>query len=471
MFIYLDAMSWLSTISVLFLLGAANARFTFVQTPAPAPRAHQQVTPFPRAEFSIPFNSKAPRRKSKTAAFAAVRRLLSPTGDDNGTNVVALDVDRFEVDYLANITVGGQDFTVIVDTGSVDTWVIQQGFNCKDPNGTLVPQSTCAFGTAGYDTNASKTFQPFPDVNANMIFGNGAVLNGPVGFDTVAVGGLEVANQEIAVPNVATFNGHGIVSGLLGLAFPSLIIAVFNVSDGQKLPYDPFFFSAVKQEKLKDPIFSVSIDRVTVDQLANDNVTQNIGYLSFGGLPPVPILNTSVTLPIQGYSIVNSTAIPSNGPDAQFLFYTVDIQSYTFPGSTTVLTASNNTVLDTGTTFNILPEDVAAVFAAGFDPPATLITSPLNGRPIYVVDCNATAPEFLVTLGNTTFSIDPRDQVVPSAQFDNGTTVCTSGTQPITSLGDAFNMQFILGDVFLHNVVSTFNPISKEVTLTQRAKY
>jgi hypothetical protein len=92
-------------------------------------------------------------------------------------------VNRFETEYLVNVTIGSQDFTVIVDTvrqilhlgklspinlmaikfRSVDTWVVQRGFNCVDANGTSVPQLVCAFGTDGFDTNASTTFEPFPE--------------------------------------------------------------------------------------------------------------------------------------------------------------------------------------------------------------------------------------------------------------------------------------------------------------------
>ncbi|KAJ7854535.1 aspartic peptidase domain-containing protein [Mycena olivaceomarginata] len=430
-------MPWLSILFALHLLGAAKARFTVVKNRAldfPRPEA----TSFPTAEFSIPFAGKAPRRKSRGVYSAG-----------NSTNTVALDVDRFEVDYLANITIGGQDFTVIVDTGSVDTWIVKKGFNCMTANGTSVPQSVCAFGTDGFDTNASTTFQLFPNVTAHLGFGNGAVLNGSVGFDTVTVGGLSVSHQEFAVPDsVAGANGNGILSGLLGLAFPN-VTAVVSITDGQRAPYDPFFFTAVKQKKLNKPIFSISIDRGTFEGLGNDPVEHNVGFLSFGGIPPVPVVNTSVTVPIQGYS---ADGIPSDGPDASFFFYTVDIQSYT-----------NNTILDSGTTFNLVAERCgrgvrSAVRSAG---------QPYNES---LDRADRGTLKFQVTLGGKTFSIDPRDQIVP-VTMENGTIVCASGTQPISAVGAAFQGQFLLGDVFLHNVVSTFNPIDGEVTLTQRAAY
>ncbi|KAJ7243356.1 hypothetical protein C8J57DRAFT_1525806 [Mycena rebaudengoi] len=58
------------------------------------------------------------------------------------------------VDYLANITVGGQDFTVIVDTGSVD--------DVDYPTGIQLQESQ-------WDPSAA----PFPDVKANLTFGSG----------------------------------------------------------------------------------------------------------------------------------------------------------------------------------------------------------------------------------------------------------------------------------------------------------
>ncbi|KAJ7436815.1 acid protease [Mycena latifolia] len=388
-------MTFLSIISIVYLFGAANAEFNFVQHRALAPCAQQEPT----------------RRCPRPAA------VLSPS------TLTGLTLKA----YLTNVTVGGQNFSFIVDTGSVDTSVVQKGFSCFDSDGNPMPQSTCAFGTPGFDIKASKTFQPFPNVSANLTYGNGFSLNGSVGFDTVTVGELSVAHQVIAVPNVAAYVGDGIFSGLLFL------------------------------------VFSVALDRGTFEQEANDRFDPNLGFLSFGGIAPVPVVNTSVTVPIQGYSIANSSvtssATPSDCPGAEFLFYTIDIESYTFPGSTGLATTSNNTILDTGTALNVVPADVAAAYAAAFNPPAILTPVPNSTTELYVVDCKAEVPEFLVTIGGTTFSIDARDQIVPLAKDDQGNSIC-----PISHL-------LHRGDVFLQNVVATFNPIADEVTLTQRAKY
>lgn len=62
---------------------------------------------------------------------------------------------------------------------------------------------TCAFGTSGFDIAASKTFKPFPGVSFNITYGDGEFLSGPVGFDTLTIGGLSVTGQEIGVPTLA----------------------------------------------------------------------------------------------------------------------------------------------------------------------------------------------------------------------------------------------------------------------------
>lgn len=80
-------------------------------------------------------------------------------------------------------------------------------------------------------------------------------LTGTVGFDTMTVAGLTATRQEIGVVTDAAWEGDGVNSGLMGLAFPDLT-SVYNGSDpnedsaANNIPYDPFFFTAVKQGKV-----------------------------------------------------------------------------------------------------------------------------------------------------------------------------------------------------------------------------
>jgi len=55
------------------------------------------------------------------------------------------------------------------------------------------------------------------------------------------------------------------------------------------------------------------------------------------------------------------------------------------------------------------------------------------------------------------------------ANDEEGNPLCLTGTQD-GGEDDGQNI-FIMGDVFMHNVVSTFAPQDKKVTLTERVPY
>ncbi|KAJ7473440.1 acid protease [Mycena latifolia] len=441
-----------------FLSGAARAAL-----PA-APGVSRSIT-LPHADFTIPFTSKVPRRQSKITALSALRR---KHGTSRG-NTVGLDGAAFDDEYLVNITVGGKKFQVILDTGSSDTWVTHTNFTCFDLDGNSVPAATCDFGPAQFDPADSPTFQLFPNVTFLVRYGSGESLSGPAGFDAVNVGGLSVT-QEIGVPNHNAFFGDGVSEGVFGLAFPQLT-SVWNTTDPKNVSgsnhilYNPFFLNAIQQKKISHPFFSISLDRPTFEHQVNASFDPNLGLLAFGGIVPVPVTKTAVTVPVQRYAPnAAHVFVPSGATNATFAWYTLDVDAYTFPGSDAVLTKNNNTILDSGTTLNWVPTAVAEAYNALFSPPGVLESD--SG--MFVVDCNATAPPFAVVFGGTSFTIDPRDQIVPQKDAE-GNNFCVSGTQD-EGLDVPGNL-FILGDVFLHNVVTTYNPVDGEVTLSQRVPY
>ncbi|KAJ7793994.1 acid protease [Mycena olivaceomarginata] len=393
------------------------------------------------------FVRHTPRRKSKRLALAALRGRNTSSSRSSPGNTVVLDGSDSDFEYLTNVTIGGQKFSLSVDTGSSDTWVIQQGFSCFDLDGNPQSQDVCAFGSPGFNPNASKTFAPFPGASFNITYSDGEVLLGPVGVDNVTIGGLCVEKQVVPIPTHAAYLGDGINSGIIGLSFPGGT-TFFNTTDPRKaskanqIIYSPLFLSAVEQKKVKNPYFSIALDRGSFEQEEQDTFDPNLGFLAFGGIAPVSVLKNSVTVPIQGFSTTQTVL-----PGSNLFFYTIDVDSYTFPGSDKVVTANNNTVLDTGTTVNFFPSPVAAAYAAKFSPPA--VVNPETGL--------------------KSFSIDKRDQILPTGKDANNNTVCITGTQD--GGADQGGNVFILGDVFLHNVVTTFNPVDGEVIITQRAPY
>ncbi|KAJ7894923.1 aspartic peptidase domain-containing protein [Mycena olivaceomarginata] len=378
----------------------------------------------PKAGISVPLSTKVPRRNSKKNARADLR------GRQSRSDTVHVD-GSFDNEYLVNITVGGHPFQVILDTGRYLT--------CVDANRNPVPAATCNFGPRKFDLGGSATFELFPNTTFFVQYGSGEFLRGPAGFDTIAIGDLAVTHQEFGVPGQNHFFGDGVSEGVIGLAFSALDECVQRNWSESLYIILPQRRAAEWVEKATFLFPSIV---PTFEQATNDPFTPNLGLLAFGGTVDVPVRNTSVMVPIQGY--MSTSSVPSNASDARFLWYTIDI--------------------DAGSTFNWVPTTVAAAYNALFTPPATL-----DDDLMYIVPCNATAPAFAVVVGGKSFVIDPRDQVVPIGKDANGAPLCYSGTQDDGP--DDAGATFVWAMCFFHNVVATFNPVDHEITLTQRASY
>nr|GAT57244.1 acid protease [Mycena chlorophos] len=409
----------------------------------------------PRAEFTIPLARKRVQ-SHKRRVFNRAK-----SGDN-----LPLDGAAFESEYLVNITVGGQNFQVILDTGSADFWVANKTFDCFALNGTAIPDPACKLGPAQFDPSLSPTFEFLPNTTFHIEYGSGEYLTGLAGFDTLSVGGVSVTHQEFGVPSNVAFLGDGISEGVLGLAFPGLT-SVYSDDSGKHLPYNPFFVNAVQQGAVKNPYFSIALDRPTLEQQEHDPFVPNLGQLSLGGVVPVSTQGKTVALPVIGYAPdANGFFVPTLNTSAtayRLLWYSVLVDGYIFPGSDDVATASNSTIFDSGTTVNYVPSPVAVAYNAHW-----AVLDEESGN--YVVDCAETRPPpFSVLLAGTEFVVDGKDMVVVNGRDAEGNTVCISGVQDGGPVSEGST--FILGDVFLHNVVITHNVVDPAVYIAQRVPY
>ncbi|KZP11138.1 acid protease [Athelia psychrophila] len=443
-------------------LAVASTQAYEIRKVAPATSGLLATEVLPQAQYSLPLTGKTTRSKAKQAALQTLRRRSS-----NYTTAILAGSGK-DQEYLTDITVGGQKFKVIVDTGSSDTWLAEKGFKCYNLTSYPESQSTCAFGPL-YDPKSSKTYTLAPNKNFNISYGDGEFLTGTAAFETVTVGGLTVTKQEIGVVNSAAWGGDTINSGLMGLAYPGLT-SVYKGdnpdTDGPNTTaqYNPVFHTAIAEKVVANPYFSVALNRGSIAAQTNESYDPNLGYLAFGGIAPVNTTDSAVTVPVQGSSISPS------GNKTGYFFYTVDIGEYIFPGSTAkglgLTGAGKQAILDTGNTLNYVPTNLAKAYNAQFSPPAKFV----EDEDMYYVACNATVPKFDVVIGGKTFTVDAKDQILPLGTNAKGEEVCISGTQDGGDPSDPETL-YIMGDVFLHNVVSTFNVISNTITLTQRTAY
>jgi hypothetical protein len=85
--------------------------FLFLLAASGVLRAASSIEVLPDAQFSIPLAQKIPRSMHKKNPLMALSgRASSPATVINGVN--------YDEQYAVNITIGGQNFSVLVDTAS-----------------------------------------------------------------------------------------------------------------------------------------------------------------------------------------------------------------------------------------------------------------------------------------------------------------------------------------------------------------
>lgn len=109
---------------------------------------------------------------------------------------------------------------------------------------------------------------------------------------------------------------------------------------------------------------------------------------------------------------------------------------------------------------NYYPTSIANAINAAFSPAATYS----DDEGAYVVDCDAVPPAHSITIGGTTFTINPLDMIL---YVDDD--LCISG---IDDGGDSTTEDlFILGDTFQKNVVSVFDVGAVEMKFAPNENY
>jgi hypothetical protein len=241
---------------------------------------------------------------------------------------------------------------------------------------------------------------------------------------------------------LAYWQGDGTSSGLVGLAYESLTSAYSGTnpagdSDANRHNYPPIFQSMYTQG-LSSASFSLALERSTG------------GYIAFGGLPPVSGISSSTSFtstPIQYLSLVN--------PD-QYTFYAITANiKYNKKSSSTM-----QYIVDSGTTLIYTSTTLAKGINAAFSPAAQY----LSDQGVYFVDCNAKPPTFEVNIAGTSFTVNPADLIYQS-QVDQNTGLCLTGVQ------DGGSGPYILGDVFLQNVVAVFDVGASEMRFAAHETY
>ncbi|GAB7366768.1 hypothetical protein MBLNU230_g0722t1 [Neophaeotheca triangularis] len=358
--------------------------------------------------------------------------------------------------FLAEATIGGNEYSFVVDTGSSDPWVVRNDFTCLDvTNDAELDPELCYFGPT-YDPTLSPTYRPFPDHNFNISYAAGERLNGIMGYEEFTMAGITVPNQAFGIVDQAAWYGDDVSSGLIGLAYRALTNAYPAANPfrtGASL-YNPLFTN-MYELGLTAPIFSLAISR---DESEG-------GILALGGIPSIPHSSTFIPTPIVPVGI--------NASDGTLVyeFYTITIDGFAYsrnrfesfnptsvPNARQRSVVGNNTavIVDSGTTLLYAPDDIAEEIIALFDPPGYFDSD----YDIWFVDCDSRPPNFGVMIGGKVFYVNPLDLIL---QIGPGQ--CISGVQP------SFGGYVILGDVWMKNVLAVFDLGAQELRVAARRNY
>lgn len=383
-------------------------------------------------------------------------------------------------DFVVGIEAGGQSFKVILDTGSSDLWLPVTDFQCYDVDtNASLPQSDCDF-PARYNPGQSKTYQAIPNENFNISYGGAERLVGTVANESITLAGITVPRQTIGVVNSAAWEGDGISSGILGMAYPS-VTSVYRGDNPSTdaphhyTPYNNLFINMFEQGSIP-PIFSITYNRGAQDG-------QQAGYLALGGLPPVQTVGPTAEVPIidSPYDVyTNAFPNPYHGHE----LYSVTFDGITYgPGTNTSTTSTvtyrrpthppssqNNTIvnstsfigyLDSGTSVLFLDPTVALAINNLFYPPAVFNSSTFYSD----VPCDAIPPIISFKLGGVDLPIDSRDLIQPNlegtdAEGNGCVTAVIGGAYPST-----------IGVPFYTNTVVVHDVDNSVVRVTERMAY
>ncbi|KAI4775617.1 acid protease [Aureobasidium sp. EXF-3400] len=362
--------------------------------------------------------------------------------------------------FLAPLNAGGETFYVVIDTGSSDTWLVNNEFTCVDPDDSaVIDESQCAFGPS-YSLTA--TAKQIDNRNFNISYADGERLNGEMITEDLTFAGITVENQTMGLVTYAGWYGDGASSGLVGLAYASLTNQYSGNNPsadiaGLTIPYDPLLTSMFK-ENLTAPLFSIALDR-DVSRSAQSAG----GILAVGGIPNIPhgtfwsssnisIIGVDATTgqpEYQFYAITVDGWAASKNQNADF-----DVKMTGNTRKTPLLGApTRNVIVDSGTSLIYAPSAVAAGLAAAFNPPANVSSS----TGLYHVACNATVPLFGVVVSSKVFYVNRLDLII-----DTGLGFCVMGVQ------DNNGGLTIVGDVFMRNVLTVFDVGAAQVRFSAR---
>ncbi|KAK4107415.1 vacuolar protease A precursor [Canariomyces notabilis] len=323
-------------------------------------------------------------RPQKSHADAMFKGMVA---DVQGNHPVPIS-NFMNAQYFSEITLGTppQSFKVVLDTGSSNLWV--PSVECG---------SIACYLHNKYDSSASSTYKANGS-SFEIKYGSGS-LSGFVSQDTMTIGDITIKGQDFAEatnePGLAFAFGR--FDGILGLGFDR--ISVNGIV--------PPFYKMVEQKLIDEPVFAFYLSD-----------TDGESEVVFGGVDKARYKGKITTIPLRRKA-----------------YWEVDFNSISY-GDDTAELENTGVILDTGTSLNALPSQLAEMLNAQ-------IGAKKNYAGQYAIDCNKrdSLKDVSFNLAGYNFTLSPYDYVLEVS----GSCISTffgmdfpAPTGPLAILGDAF---------------------------------
>jgi len=349
---------------------------------------------------------------------------LPARGQQTGATLEAISnvnltgtLDRVDIRYVANVSVNGQNFRVLIDTGSSDLWIVPpQDFQFKD---TGIPVDD---GFTGGD------------------------VSGTIGFASVELGGYTFDSQAF---NSATEVGLSFVldaglDGLIGLSFDGSVLSPITeklVESGMDPGLgEPFLFNIFDQTPGQNNFIGISLSRTDdLEGSADASFTINEFDPTYAAVANAPV----------------NPLFPGDNGVWSILVDSISVDGTDIPlPISNVLGAPEGKVvatMDTGTPYAAVNGQILDAIYSQI-PGAISLQGDADGF-VWAIPCNTTTI-VSVQIGGQPFPIHPLD--LSDVFLDNSTNspVCKSPWH----VGQTDSRQDIVwGDSFMRNVYSIFN--------------
>lgn len=183
--------------------------------------------------------------------------------------------------YSINISIAGQDTTVMLDTGSFELWVDP---DCSKAGGDVSPEDVAhspefCKSIGRYDPELSPTAKNLQQ-GGHLLYGDNATVDFNSYTDNVRIGGLEISEQQFGVANAS----HSYAVGVMGMG-PNVDYGYNSSSKLHNLVLD----SMASQGLIASRAFSLDLRKYG----------DETGSIVFGGLDQKKFQGSLQTLPLE----------------------------------------------------------------------------------------------------------------------------------------------------------------------------